>query len=330
MKFGFRKPSFKKSLAAATRGAITRSIRKAIIPGYGQKGMGIASPKKYLYNRLYSMTTVDTVGLLLGKHSNTGQGRSSRTNTIRDTQQSYKPKQKALDIRNEGLRQYDIISKFIIRCSESSLNPEAIKKIHGRANRYINKGVLCGEDLYQFAESDLRKLMETAATVSTVNECKIAISIISQLREGVNFDDIISNVKKSYTELAQAAPTPFAKNRQAIPEELLNNPNGEQESLAQHKILMDFYSFTENKKYGLFIIEAKLKMINMCSKRHPDSINLFDFVKFKLSEQAELVKREQTKAQYRLAYNIIDMLDQRVPLDDICKYLDDIERSQRR
>lgn len=329
MKFGFRKPSFKKSLAAATRGAITRSIRKAIIPGYGQKGMGIANPKKYLYNRLYRMTTVDTVGLLLGKHSNTGQSRSSRTNAVRDTP-SYESKQQALDIRKEGLRQYDIISKFIVRCGELSLNPEAIKKIHGRANRYINKGVLCGEDLYQFAETDLRKLMETAATVSTANECKIAISIISQLREGVNFDEIISNVEKSYSELAQAAPTPSAKNRQAIPDELLNNPNVEQESLAQHKILMDFYSFTENKKYGLFIIEAKLKMINMCSKRHPNSINLFDFVKFKLSEQAELVKRKQTKAQYRLAYDIIDMLGQSVPLDDICKYLDDIERSQKR
>ena len=37
MKFGMRKPSIKKSISARTTGKIKRSIKKAIIPGYGKK-----------------------------------------------------------------------------------------------------------------------------------------------------------------------------------------------------------------------------------------------------------------------------------------------------
>lgn len=37
MKFGMRKPSIKKSIEARTTGRAKRSIKKAIIPGYGKK-----------------------------------------------------------------------------------------------------------------------------------------------------------------------------------------------------------------------------------------------------------------------------------------------------
>ena len=47
MKFGMRKPSFKKSIAARTTGKIKKSIKKTLLPGYGKKGMGlIKNPKK--------------------------------------------------------------------------------------------------------------------------------------------------------------------------------------------------------------------------------------------------------------------------------------------
>jgi hypothetical protein len=57
MKFGMRTPSFKKSFRARTSGRVNRAIKKAIIPGYGRKGMGILHPKKALYNRVYRRTT---------------------------------------------------------------------------------------------------------------------------------------------------------------------------------------------------------------------------------------------------------------------------------
>lgn len=38
MKFGMRKPSIKKSIAAKTTGRAKRSVKKTIIPGCGKKG----------------------------------------------------------------------------------------------------------------------------------------------------------------------------------------------------------------------------------------------------------------------------------------------------
>lgn len=66
MKIGIRKPSLKKSISARTKGRITRSIKKALIPGYGKKGRGILNPKKALYNKVYNKTTV-SIKDLIGK-----------------------------------------------------------------------------------------------------------------------------------------------------------------------------------------------------------------------------------------------------------------------
>lgn len=58
MKLGMRKPSWKKSLSARTKGRAKRVIKKALIPGYGKKGTGwIKNPKKAAYNKIYSKTT---------------------------------------------------------------------------------------------------------------------------------------------------------------------------------------------------------------------------------------------------------------------------------
>lgn len=58
MKMGMRKPSLKKSLKARTTGKAKRTIKKAVIPGYGKKGMGwMKSPKKAVYNKVYKKTT---------------------------------------------------------------------------------------------------------------------------------------------------------------------------------------------------------------------------------------------------------------------------------
>ena len=58
MKFGMRTPSFKKSFKARTTGRATRAIKKALIPGYGKKGIGwIKNPRKAAYNKIYHKTT---------------------------------------------------------------------------------------------------------------------------------------------------------------------------------------------------------------------------------------------------------------------------------
>lgn len=57
MKYGMRKPSLNKSISARTSGQLTRSIKRALIPGYGKRGMGWLHPKRKLYNKVYSKTT---------------------------------------------------------------------------------------------------------------------------------------------------------------------------------------------------------------------------------------------------------------------------------
>ncbi len=59
-----RTPSWKKSLDARTKGRMTRSIKRALIPGYGKKGMGyIKNPKKAIYNKVYHKSTFSILDL---------------------------------------------------------------------------------------------------------------------------------------------------------------------------------------------------------------------------------------------------------------------------
>ncbi|MGY3705711.1 hypothetical protein [Lactococcus lactis] len=58
MKFGMRNPSITKSLKARTTTKYKRKVKKALLPGYGKKGMGwVKNPKKAAYNKVYKKTT---------------------------------------------------------------------------------------------------------------------------------------------------------------------------------------------------------------------------------------------------------------------------------
>lgn len=58
MKFGFRTPSLKRSISAWTTGMAKRAIKRAVIPGYGKRGMVmLTNPKKSIYNRVYRRTS---------------------------------------------------------------------------------------------------------------------------------------------------------------------------------------------------------------------------------------------------------------------------------
>ena len=59
MKIGLRKPSAKKMFKARTTSQLKRSVKKAVNPLYGKKGMGIRKPKKALYNKVYKKTSFD-------------------------------------------------------------------------------------------------------------------------------------------------------------------------------------------------------------------------------------------------------------------------------
>ena len=64
MKIGMRTPSLKKSLKARTTGKAKKAIKKAVIPGYGKKGMGLLkNPKKAVYNKVYKKTSFSLLDL---------------------------------------------------------------------------------------------------------------------------------------------------------------------------------------------------------------------------------------------------------------------------
>lgn len=71
MKFGYRKPSIKKSIKARTTGKIKRQAKKAINPMYGQKGVGfIKNPQKSIKDSIYHKTTYDITAPLKEQSTN--------------------------------------------------------------------------------------------------------------------------------------------------------------------------------------------------------------------------------------------------------------------
>ena len=74
MKIGMRKPSLKKSISARTTGRAKRAIKRAIIPGYGQRGMGLLHPKRALYNKVYRKTTFSIFDLAKGTKGASNNG----------------------------------------------------------------------------------------------------------------------------------------------------------------------------------------------------------------------------------------------------------------
>lgn len=83
MKIGLRTPSFKKSFSARTSGRATRAIKRALIPGYGKRGMGIFHPKRALYNKVYRKTTFsifDIAKIFSGSKRSKGANASNAAN----------------------------------------------------------------------------------------------------------------------------------------------------------------------------------------------------------------------------------------------------------
>lgn len=84
MKIGVGKPSLKKSLKARTTGKAKRAVKKAVVPGYGKKGMGwVKNPKKAAYNKVYNKTTVGINPL-----SSAGKSKSNKTKSSVNAQKN--------------------------------------------------------------------------------------------------------------------------------------------------------------------------------------------------------------------------------------------------
>lgn len=86
VKVGIRKPNLKSSFKARTTGKAKRALKRAVIPGYGKKGMGwVKNPKKAAYNAVYSRTTVGVGDIARAASKSGKKGASSTSRTIGGT-----------------------------------------------------------------------------------------------------------------------------------------------------------------------------------------------------------------------------------------------------
>ena len=77
MKFGMRTPSLKRSISARTTGRLNRAVKRAVLPGYGRRGMGWLHPRKAIYNRLYRHTTFSIFDVFRVMEGGKGPSRSA-------------------------------------------------------------------------------------------------------------------------------------------------------------------------------------------------------------------------------------------------------------
>lgn len=188
MKFGFRTPSFKRSLSAATKGAAKRALMREIVPYYGKHGMGWSNPKKAAYNHLYSMTTASPVDLL----TNTSSRRTAAAKP-QMSEAEYQAKLSALQIRQIGLKQCETpMALFkMIENDDSNDNPmhQAIRRLNSYVFGYMNKPMKCGFDYCEMSTERLLRLQRINPDVK--EKC---LSIVECIKLGISADDIFKTL----------------------------------------------------------------------------------------------------------------------------------------
>lgn len=316
MKFGFRKPSFKRSFSAATKGAATRAFKRAILPGYGQKGKGYYSGyRKLLYNRVYSLTTASILDLFKSPKQKNPQFFKEQTEKIAK-------KRIAISLRQDGLKQYAEVTNFIKENQELPLNKSiqnSIKRLHSYADRYLDKGVYCGEDLYQFLQKNINCLKDTAVKGVTQYECTITLDIINQLKLGIDNKNIIKAIQEKYSE-KKNSDFPTNASRKEFP----NNPNGIEEGKQQLEVFNELSA--QISKGEVFMPAIHIKLLNLVVKyyglqRKKVAINLYDYFEYELTQKLTTSKREATKSEYQQALDIVNMLKSDKTVDEIYEFL---------
>lgn len=179
MKFGFRKPSLKRSISAMTTGALKRAILREIIPGYGKRGMGWTNPKKAAYNHLYGMVTANPIDLILDTSK---PKRTTKSQSI-ISEVEYQHKQNLINIYKLGIEQSRIASELIneakgIIATETPID-KAIRRIFNYSCGYLNNSMSCGFDFCDMCVERLNKIQRINPIVK-----EICFEIVSLIRQG--------------------------------------------------------------------------------------------------------------------------------------------------
>lgn len=194
MRCGFRTPSFKRSLSAATKGAAKRALMREIVPNYGKRGMGWANPKKAAYNHLYSMTTANPIDLAIRAFSILDRHKSKATTEYQFTTQSQEcpAKKRKRNLRFIGIEQANKavgLVKFILKDihTRSTIN-DAIKLLNSYASDYnaqARKPKPCNIDFCDTCD----KRLSYENRINT-HARKMASKIVEAIRRDYSAEDI--------------------------------------------------------------------------------------------------------------------------------------------
>lgn len=192
MKFGFRKPSIKRSISAMTTGALKRAIMREIIPGYGQRGMGwITNPKKAAYNRLYNAVTVAPADLLKEYRPQTQSNYESSIITEAEINR----RERAITIRNIGLEQLKIPQELIqMVINETYFETDlykAINRLNTYVSGYLNQSLYEGIDYCDMAEDRLLNIKRINPKVK-----EIALAIVGYIRQNKTSKEIFEIISQ--------------------------------------------------------------------------------------------------------------------------------------
>ena len=123
--------------------------------------------------------------------------KSSTTNNSNSTRASaYSPDaQERIDKRRCGLDQCKNLSALLYKLSlDKSINPEVlsgVSKIHVIINKYLDKGVLCGMDLYTFADEFCAEQILKLKTEKSRTEYSVARKALIVISSGYSYDTIV-------------------------------------------------------------------------------------------------------------------------------------------
>ncbi|MCM1070779.1 MAG: hypothetical protein NC301_09315 [Bacteroides sp.] len=184
MKFGFRKPSLKRSIAAMTTAPIKRSILREIIPGYGKRGMGWANPKKATYNHLYNMTNIAPCDLIKSPRTTKSYPREKHL-----SQREYELRSHSLGTYQNGIEQCKIIIALFGMAngaiSDTTHAFKAVNRLFSYTSGYLNKPMNCGFDYCNMCQERLDKVHRINPTTKD-----ICLNIVHRLKRGEGADEI--------------------------------------------------------------------------------------------------------------------------------------------
>lgn len=187
MKFGVRTPSLKKSFKARTTGKAKRAIKKAVIPGYGKKGMGwIKNPKKAAYNAVYHRTTIGIPDLIKEGTQKSAVPYSFSENVEKSNLDSdnsslpadnFVPTDPPEPPNNNGSKRRGCIIKIVIGFIVICILGGMINSCSGGSNSAASSSRTSSIALSRAVSSKVSSIVSSAASSKVVSSSKAASSV---------------------------------------------------------------------------------------------------------------------------------------------------------